>query len=382
MEEAYAAVRWDIPSDFLSREHYERTLLRLDLQASPGYPYLREAATIGLWLGVTLEGQFAPDQVERLWQHILLILSGEFDHYYRVFVKDEVHRKKKADEGRWRLILASALPMQVLWHMLFAPMNDLEAEKIFHTPSAFGVSFVYGEWKMFKNYCKVKRLEVAIDKSGWDWNAPGWVFDADLQLRYRLCNQAERPAGHLWFALARKLYDDAFEHSRCLLPSGQVYVQEFSGFMKSGIVNTISTNSHAQIMLHMLACKRSGEPVTPILACGDDTIQAATSAGYIEELARAGCIVKSVDRKLEFMGFNFEGAMQPIYTMKHIASFTYKSEELHGEILDSMCRMYAHHPWFDCWKMLAGSLGHNMKSRAWYQFFLDSTANIRITKSI
>lgn len=170
-EQAYTSVIWQLPDDFDTRAAYERALMRLDMTSSPGYPYQKEAPTNGDWLkwnGVQCDRM----QVERLWYDVQLVLTDQWDHIIRVFVKQEPHKISKIAEKRWRLIMASSLCVQLAWHMLFDYMNDLEIANPYDIPSQQGIVLVAGGWKTFRRQWESKGYTCGLDKSAWDWTAP------------------------------------------------------------------------------------------------------------------------------------------------------------------------------------------------------------------
>jgi hypothetical protein len=368
-EQLYDDARWTLEDDWLEYTGFLRAIERLDKASSPGWPLMREKPTIGEWL--EWDGHRAGDvPLQRLWLMVKSVLKGEFEHLFRVFVKDEPHTIKKRDEGRWRLIIASSLPVQMVWQMTFSTMNDLEILKAGVLPSVQGYVSSGGGWKFFYKRCKTHNLTTCLDKSSWDWLAPAWVFQADLLLRYRLCNNPNPK----WFQVATMLYRDAFADAKLLFSSGDVYQQQFGGFMKSGVLNTISTNSHCQVFIHLLASLRCGVTATGILACGDDTIQEPiVSPDYQDELEKAGCSVKiCTDERIEFMGYEYGPEPEPLYFAKHVNSIaTTKPDDL-PDTLGSYARMYAYSDKFVFWQQLSARLGCAIPSREFCRYWFGS----------
>jgi len=134
MEKEYQPVRWRLPDDFDSQEAMLRAVRRLDMTSSPGIPYMREASTNGAWLGWN-GVSCSQVRLDRLWYDVQRFLDGSFEQFIRVFIKSEPHKEAKASEGRWRLIMACALPVQIVWHMLFDEMNDKEIARSYEIPS-------------------------------------------------------------------------------------------------------------------------------------------------------------------------------------------------------------------------------------------------------
>lgn len=342
-------------------------LLTLDYSSSPGYPYLREAPTIGKWLRTDECGSFDPVQVERLWYDVNMVMAGSYEHLFRAFVKDEPHKIAKAKENRWRLIIASSLPVQMVWRMLYTGQN--EALNKYHDwcPSKHGFVFCYGGWMKFIAQAKTKGLNVSRDISGWDVGAPGWVFEVVGAWR-----ESWPGATDSWIRVHRMMYDDAYKNSRIIFSNGVVVRQLFGGFMKSGLFNTISDNSLAMGAIHSLACVRSGLPFGHYIVTGDDIAQSTVSVGYLDALYKLGCRVKEVLYHLEFMGVNFSsGKPEPMYTQKHLFNLLTK-EQFIAETMDSYCRYYAESSKYHWFTEIAKELAVPVKSRWFYQFWYSS----------
>lgn len=371
MEKAYKGTVWTLPDDFISFNRFADVLYRLDRSSSPGWPYVLQKPTIGEWLG--FDGiEFDYCQVQSLWCDVQAVIIGHFETFYRVFIKQEPHSKAKAEEGRWRLIVASPLCVQVVWQMLFAYQNDLEIEKCYDIPSQQGVVLCGGGWKVYRRLWQSRGYDTGLDKRAWDWTAPKWAIDYDLEFRYRM-GRGENMA--CWYSIAKRLYDDMFEHPTLRLSDGSMYQQVVGGVMKSGCVNTISTNSHIQVMIHMMACWDQGVDHYPLcVACGDDTLQKKSQAIDISSYAKYGAIVKSASDELEFVGHEFlAGGPEPLYGEKHLVKLQHVKEEELAEYFDSMLRLYAHSSNFSLWESLSRLLGVSDKvlSKDSYLYWYD-----------
>lgn len=267
--------------------------------------------------------------------------------------------------------MACPLDLQVLWHMVFARQNHEEIVHALSIPSAQGMVIPYGGWRSHVNKWKDKSLYYGSDKSAWDWTVPGWVFELDLRFRHRMINTDDD-----WLPQAKKLYQNAFGNTLIQLSDGGRFRQMYPGIMKSGCVNTISTNSHGQVMLHILYSLRKGISVEPMLvAVGDDTLQAEQHAEDVSLYESFGVKIKTVTPTLEFLGREWrEVGMIPMYTSKHLFSLLYKPDEHIPEILDAYAREYVNAPeYFDFWVALARELGclSSIHSREYYKFWLD-----------
>lgn len=342
------------------------------MQSSPGYPYQREATTNGQWLkwnGVNCDAM----QLERLWFDVCQVFDDTWDHVLRVFVKQEPHKKRKVQENRWRLIMASSLPVQVAWQMVFGGLNDLEIDQSYYIPSQQGIVLVGGGWKKYKDSWVEQGLTCGLDKSAWDWTAPIWALRLDLELRYRL----GRGRGlDKWREAASLLYHRMFDDVKLILSDGSMFRQTVPGIMKSGCVNTISTNSHCQVFVHIVVALDQGLPVYPLPACvGDDTLQSEIHTQDLNAYRRYGVVVKSATDTVEFVGHEFrDSGPHPMYIQKHFKKLCYVEEENLAAYLDSMARMYCHTEWFAFWERMAEILGFNLPlSRQAYLYWYDHT---------
>lgn len=371
MEKAYKPCVWILPNEYLSFAAFKRAVSRLEMNSSPGIPYQYEASTNRLWL--KFNGfESCEIQLERLWVDVQAVINDDWDHYLRTFIKLEPHKKTKALEGRWRLIMAASLPVQVLWHMLFDYQNDLEIENSLQIPSQQGIVLVNGDWERYYRSWIFNGTTQGLDKSAWDWTTPYWAIDFDLQFRYSLGRGKEMES---WLKLATQLYRHMFVDPKIVTSDGTVYQQTEPGIMKSGCVNTISTNSHCQILLHIVACLHTGADIYPLpIACGDDTLQHPKHRCNIEAYGKYGVVVKSVSDAIEFVGHGFarEGPY-PLYLEKHIKNFMYARPEDSAQILDSMARMYANTKKIHLWIQMANAMGSPLplssrSYRHWYNY--------------
>lgn len=372
MEEEYRPVVWKLPDDYLSYDHFVRVVRKLDMTSSPGYPYYYEAPTVGEWLqwdGFTVS-QYALD---RLWFEVNAYLEQEEQDsiFLTCFIKQEPHKLSKRLEKRYRLIMASPLHVQIVWTMLFGYQNDLEIEKTYEIPSQQGLVFPNGGWKSYYRQWTSKGFNTGLDKVAWDWNAPIWLINMDLDFRYRMGRGVEMDG---WLRIAKRLYHHMFNNPIIIMPNGNAYKQVIPGIMKSGCVNTISTNSHMQGFVHVEACRLQGVSYLPMPACcGDDTLQKLEQATDISCYARLGAIVKSASEGMEFVGHEIlSTGPVPIYFSKHLAKFERVSDDNVHDYVDSMCRMYCKSPLFDFWNAAASYLGVSVYSRQYYNYWYDN----------
>lgn len=374
-EEAYDKARYSLPCDWMSKEHFMRVVRGLENSSSPGYPYCREKPTIGEWLG--FDGVFYDEfQVERLWHEVQAFLNGDKDSLYRVFIKREPHKISKAKTGRWRLIICPPLYEQVAWAMVFGTGNDKEIETVGEIPSLQGMKLSGGDWKHYVRLFNTRKMRYGTDKSAWDWTCHWELIKLDLELRYRLIRGSAEVKSE-WFALAQRLYEGAFYHPRLILSNGQVYEQMYPGILKSGCVNTISSNSHMQILAHILLCLRNNKPIFPLpFAVGDDLLEGDNWL-TADEWATIGVVLKEIEDDYVFVGHRFPktdrgGGPVPLYLAKHLFRFGEVASKDMEDYLDSMVRLYAHDPAVQAlWREVAMRHDVNLPSEAYVKYWYD-----------
>lgn len=374
LEDQYRGIP-SIDSSWFTRSRFENLLSELDLTSTPGIPYLREAPTIGQWLGADGLGNYSRSQVERLWYDVCKLYNGEWEHRFRVFVKDEPHKVAKRDQNRWRLIMCASLANQMLWRMALKHQNDWLNASAYKCPSAHGLVFCYGGWRRFKAHVATKRLSYSRDLTSWDLSSPGWVWRVVREFR-------KRAGGPLdWLRAMDRLYEDAFEKSIYQFSNGMVVRKDISGVMESGLFVTISDNSLAMACMHFLASLRSGQYVGSVWATGDDVLHTYISDAYITQLEKLGCRVKEWTAELEFMGTSFVKEPKPLYLAKHIVSFMTKKADVRAEVLDAYARLWCHDDeWFEFWSAVAKSAGVSLRSRAYYRFWYSSPLAAQLAK--
>jgi len=376
-EDAYSSCRWRIPDDFMEKSHFLRVLDSLDGTSSPGLPYCRSYSTINAYFGSDDKMFWSAQRKEELWARMLNAIMTLEVMIMAVFVKSEVHKPAKVLAKRWRLIFTAPLHFLVLGQMLFKDLHDREVSQTYRHPSMYGMRVFRGGWMAFKASQKAMGFSESYDRKAWDFQTPRWVFEASLELRKRLCENMNAR----WEALATWYYEVAYYKTDILLSNGMMFSQEVEAMMKSGLNMTISDNSRAQYLEHSLArlrwCRSKGLPFTvpPLMAVGDDTLQAPEPRGYLTELQKAGCQIKQGHSSLEepeFVGMYFpDSGPRPAYVVKHMATIVYQKDELLPETLDSYLTLYSKTSLFQFWREVAYSLGHVPKSLAYYSEIVD-----------
>lgn len=368
-EQIYRPVVWVLRDDFDSYDAFILAVRGLDKTSSPGHPYTKQAPTTGIWLKWNgIEADYT--RLQQLWIDVQMVMTGEYNSILRTFIKQEPHKIRKVQENRHRLIIASPLCVQVAWHMMFDAMNDLEIQECYNIPSQQGLVLTGGGWKQFTQQWKSKGLTAGLDISAWDWTAPRWALAMDLEFRKRMGR------GHRleeWHTISSRLYHQMFDNPTIITSGGQLFKQVVPGIMKSGCVNTISTNSHCQIFIHLAVCHHRGVSIHPVpVACGDDTLQHLAHTEDLTTYRKMGLQIKFVSETTEFVGHEFKPEPHPCYWLKHIFKLHYVEDEHLPTYLDAMARMYCHTDYYWFWNDVALDLGCPLQhSRTAYKYWYD-----------
>lgn len=354
-------MKWRIPDDFMERTHFERAVNRLHWQSSPGYPYLLNGTTNGDFFG------YGTDRFETMKDYVwdlvsMRIRGGEPDHI-RLFIKPEPLKLKKIEEERYRLISSVSVVDQILDHMLFDECNDAFLENHQNIPNKAGWSPYVGGWRMMP-----RPRKTAVDKKTWDWSVRVWLLEMDLQFRMEMCeNMNER-----WKQLASMRYQQLFLNPTFITSGGLVLRQLQAGVMKSGCVNTISSNSSMQVMLHILVCLVLKIPIDWIMSLGDDTLQENVERmrEYVDELEKY-CHVKHYVNANEFAGFRFGKTIEPLYNGKHAFQLSHLDEKYLNEVSRSYVLMYHRSVDAEFIRKLFTDLGAEVPSREFCDLVYD-----------
>lgn len=330
--------KWEIPVDFLSRSHFERSLLRLDMSSSPGYPYMRKGTTNSDYFR-NGDGSWREEVVNYVWEIVQQRLEmGHKADPIRLFVKQEPHSIKKIDNKRYRLISSVSVVDQIIDHMLFGDLNDLLIENWMYVPSKVGWSYLHGGWKMMPPNNKGW---VAIDKSAWDWTVQLWMVDLVLMARLKLC-VSNSEIKNTWYQKALYRYRQLYLEAVFITSGGLVLKQIAKGVQKSGCVNTIADNSMMQYLLHLRVSYEMGIDPLSIMCMGDDTFQQepADLSLYLQNLGQF-CLVKQAEQRVEFAGFRFLGyRIEPSYLAKHAFNLLFLNPKYEKDVGLSYSLMY------------------------------------------
>jgi hypothetical protein len=222
--------------------------------------------------------------------------------------------------------MAVSLVDQVIDQMLFGDFNTNMIDLYGQIPCMPGWDPVLGGWKV------IPSGKVGFDVRAWDWTVPGWLLDAELDLRHQLL------VGDLdvWSELAHWRYSCLYSDPRLMLSNGALFRQRVSGFVKSGAVNTIASNTNMRLLLHNYVSLAVGDPLWAyFIAMGDDAYQDPPSQDYVDYHSS---IVELKEPVLEeFCSHYFHGGhVEPLNWGKHLTNMLYSKDEHLEQVVASM----------------------------------------------
>lgn len=318
----------DIFAAWVNNEN--RDTMRMDPDSSPGLPW---GGTNGDRFKYEPGVGYSVEKLTELRTAVLIRieeLKGKptLDPIF-VFIKQEMHKRAKAKEGRWRLISGVGLTDQIVARILFEPFFDFLLEHPLEYKTAIGWGLTsHGSLSYMNHYLGGGKLQAA-DKSAWDWTVQPWVFDVFWLVMTRMHIGREQ----LWHTLMTSHLRAICHHKRFDL-AGKV-VDGLPGIMPSGWFLTIAFNSIAQLILHAYA-DINDEFEWP-LTMGDDTIQPPASNEYWERMTKTGAKIKDVVLAREFCGFIFK---QNSYHPSYIAKYNCKMNNIRPEVLKETLSSY------------------------------------------
>jgi len=319
----------EIPEDFLQFSHYERIVRNnINWNSSPGFPYYYNFANNGQFFSVK-EGVVDDKRLLEVWPLVQQRINERTCDPIRLFVKQEAHKLSKIRDKRWRLISSVSIIDQIIDQLLFADQNQAIVDSWMYTPLKVGWTPFLGGWRMVP-----KTGVVALDKSSWDWTVKEWMCEIDLMIRTNLVYGKHKDK---WLELAAFRYKSLFNKPYYVTSGGLVLQARYNGVMKSGCVNTITSNSIMQLILHHRVCYEIGVKPGRIWTLGDDTLQeiVPNMEQYVDKMNEY-CIVKQVVYKPEFAGFDFGNTIEPLYKGKHAYNLLYADPA----IVEDLSRSY------------------------------------------
>lgn len=335
----FGNLRFDLPEDFLTYEHYVRVVSeKLDWNSSPGYPYMRTSPNNGALFEVK-NGIPSESALGKVWELVSAKLRGLGPDPIRLFIKKEPHKISKRDKKSWRLISSISVVDQIVDHLVLDSMNDKAVLDYMNNACKVGWTPYNGGWRIIP-----PGVGYSADKTGWDWSVRTWILEMLFDLRVRLCN--EGPHKSNWVALYRKRFLELYNTPEFVTSGGLHLKQLNPGVQKSGCVDTLVGNSIMQYLLHSRICFEMGLAYVPwLISMGDDTYQILNMSkvelsDYVERLGQY-CHVKSFDRVTEFAGYRFKGSViEPLYKGKHSFNLLYANESVFDQMAASYSLLY------------------------------------------
>jgi len=214
----------------------------------------------------------------------------------RLFVKNELHKKEKVQQGRMRLIASVSVIDQLVERVLFGEQNKAEIERWETIPSKPGMGLHDEGLEALIRCMEAFERPVQTDVSGFDWSVKEWSLDDDMEVRLRLAGAKKHGTYH---AVCTQRYR-ALSLALFVLSDGSVWEQLIPGIQKSGSYNTSSTNSRIRVMLAYIA----GSKAT--IAMGDDNVE-EFAEGAQKAYARMGYPLKEYVETTLVQGIGFCG---------------------------------------------------------------------------
>lgn len=330
MRERLKHFRVQIPSDFLTYNHFKRVVEGLDWNSSPGYPYIRNYTTNRQMFGV-VDGIPSEDQMRHYYKMVMDKIENRKSDYIRVFVKPEPHTWKKIVQHRYRLIMSVSVLDQIIDAMLCKEFNEGLMMKYYDYPPKAGWTPLLGGWR----YVPQKNV-TATDKSCWDWTVMQWLIELILELRIDLTTNANEQ----WKELLAWRYRALYREAEFIFSNGLVMRQNFVGMMKSGCFNTIIDNSLMQMLLDSRIIAELDLPLLLLWVMGDDVLQETQPKEYFDRLSQL-CLLKQAEPFAEFAGMRFKGTkVEPCYHGKHCYNLLHLDPRNGQAIAESYAYLY------------------------------------------
>lgn len=185
----------------------------------------------------------------------------------KVFVKNELHSAEKVAQGRMRLISVLSTTDQIIERVLHSCQNHEEIAQWEDVPSKPGMGLDDPSLETLRAEIMGFGNPVDTDISGWDWGVPGWLMNAEMELRVRLAGCTPNDTYH-FLAMNRML---CLTLSVMVLSDGTVWEQIYRGIQKSGSYCTSSGNSRMRVLLAYMA------GASKAIAMGDDCVEEFSS---------------------------------------------------------------------------------------------------------
>lgn len=278
------------------------------------------------------------DIMQHVWDRLVLLSDGDRDYSklnarqlvhigltdpVRVFVKGELHSREKVAQGRMRLISVLSTVDQIIERVLHSSQNHEEIASWEEIPSKPGMGLDDDSLDALREEIQMFENPVDTDISGWDWGVPGWLMEAEVQVRIRLAGCSSTSA------YARMAYNRflCLSLSVMVLSDGTVWEQKIRGIQKSGSYNTSSGNSRMRVLLAYMAGSKKA------IAMGDDCIEeySATAKDFYSEhvLVKDYTPASAKGNRIEFCSVDFNlrqgSPYRPTREIRQLATLLWKT---------------------------------------------------------
>jgi hypothetical protein len=253
------------------------------------------------------------------------------------FIKQEPHKRVKADTGSWRLISGVSCTDQLVAIMCAEELLDFFIDNPMIYKTAIGWGFcMEGGIAWLKHHMPFS--PIAADKSAWDWTVQPWIYE----LFAELMDWFHDDEPDFLRAILRN-HIKAVETLKVFDAAGLRVAQPNPGIVASGWAWTIFFNCLGQIFLHFYADVEGRFP--PPLVMGDDTVQEPTSDSYWDRMKRTGALLKEIEPGPFFCGIKLlETGFEPVYMPKYCYNFHHLSKDIAPEVLSSYQWLFAYLP--------------------------------------
>jgi hypothetical protein len=250
----------------------------------------------------------------------------------RVFVKNELHTKSKAEQGRWRLIMNLSFIDNLIERVLNARLNDAEILRYEGLPFQPGMGHHDEGLQVTINRIAEFGDPVSSDVSMFDWSVShDWLW-VDARSR---CERMRNLDDLRFNPSAMDTYNVycTLMHTRVLCLSwsllvirdGTAFAQRVLGIQKSGSYNTSSTNSHIRYALSLLAGAKK------CICMGDDAVEEYSDQA-VEVYQELGYQCKHYERSSLVTGVEFCGHL---YKQQVCETTTTRPARLLGKLLNN-----------------------------------------------
>jgi hypothetical protein len=338
----------------------------LKLDASPGVPYMALAKdNKALLESRDLVKTLVKDRIQirlntpnyRSMDQIELVQKGLCDPV-RLFIKDELHKITKIQEGRLRLIMSVSTIDKLIEMVLIRRIKELEVDNWFAIPSVPGLGFTDEMSKILYQRVHNMAKPVSSDVSGWDWSCQQWLHEDAAEFTIMQCINPNSD----WIRLIRM---DAYiaGHSLYSTSDGDLYTLTIPGNINSGRFQTSRGNSLARNIVRMHVSDDLDLP-NESLSMGDDCIEDEVENAQAK-YASLGITVKvydKVDKDFEFCSRIFtEKGSYPANPQKLLGNILMTNPRTHGELMTYISAFeteMVNHPQYPFYANLLASVGY------------------------